>query len=600
MKKKITKLLSATLCFAIIFSAIPLNAFATDDESYVAFGDSIPAGVALTNPTTENFVALLDEKTGVVATNRGISGLTAADLKTKMVTNNEYDADIIGADYITITIGGNDLMAVFYGLVAKSYNSSVADTSMHIEASDVAGILADSTDPRNMQVMFQALAVINAGYGGDPGSSGEATQAAFEAQSTTVKNDIHEMLTYIRGKNQNAKIYVTNQYNPYKGIILLGADIGAFFASGLTGGGTGFNDKLADLHGVMNCAVIDIYSVFEVVNNAPGTVTNATLAPTTNLDFHPTADGHEWYRAALTDIIPLEPLSGTATIGPLAQFGKTLKAALDGKNPSTISYQWKRNGVDISGQTNSTYTLTQDDIGKNITVAITANGASYMSGTIISAPLVGEKADATAPAPPVTGTRPKYNSINVVTVPNQEYSIDGSNWQTSGTFVGLSPNTKYTVVTRVKETATHKTSPESNPSAEITTLAAPTIQYTQSTAMGSSKDVVFRIEGREPAELNSIWYNGEMVDPANYDIVDGSVIVTFRGSYVRTLPIGTHTFSAMFETDMIDLNLQVTSASVDGPSTGDSSNTTPYVVMGLVALGGIALTTGICRRKFAK
>ena len=85
-------------------------------------------------------------------------------------------------------------------------------------------------------------------------------------------------------------------------------------------------------------------------------------------------------------------LTGTATITGTAKFGQTLTASLEsGNNTGTLSYQWKRDGSDISGAMNSTYTLVKADIGKTITVAISS---SVESGTIVSpATATVEKAD---------------------------------------------------------------------------------------------------------------------------------------------------------------------------------------------------------------
>ncbi len=44
---------------------------------------------------------------------------------------------------------------------------------------------------------------------------------------------------------------------------------------------------------------------------------------------------------------------------------------VDGMTGSTVTYQWKRNGVDISGATGDTYTLVADDIGTMISVTAT-------------------------------------------------------------------------------------------------------------------------------------------------------------------------------------------------------------------------------------
>jgi hypothetical protein len=71
-------------------------------------------------------------------------------------------------------------------------------------------------------------------------------------------------------------------------------------------------------------------------------------------------------------------LTGTVTISGTATFGQTLTANTGSlsSNPSvtlgTLSYQWKRGGEDISGAAGSTYTLASADIGKTITVTVTA------------------------------------------------------------------------------------------------------------------------------------------------------------------------------------------------------------------------------------
>ncbi|MGD9849096.1 MAG: cadherin-like domain-containing protein, partial [Desulfuromonas sp.] len=60
----------------------------------------------------------------------------------------------------------------------------------------------------------------------------------------------------------------------------------------------------------------------------------------------------------------------------------------DGPDPLVFSYQWKADGSDIAGATSSTYTLTTNESGKQITVAVTyedtdANGGT--DGTLTSA-----------------------------------------------------------------------------------------------------------------------------------------------------------------------------------------------------------------------
>jgi hypothetical protein len=47
-----------------------------------------------------------------------------------------------------------------------------------------------------------------------------------------------------------------------------------------------------------------------------------------------------------------------------------------GDLPITFTYQWKKNGIDIIGETNNQYTTVLDDLGKSITCVVTATNIS--------------------------------------------------------------------------------------------------------------------------------------------------------------------------------------------------------------------------------
>lgn len=74
-----------------------------------------------------------------------------------------------------------------------------------------------------------------------------------------------------------------------------------------------------------------------------------------------------------TLIAPTPTISGTAKVGSTL----TARAGTWTPAPVTLSYQWLRNGVAISGATSSTYKLTSTDKGKRITVRVTGTKTGY-------------------------------------------------------------------------------------------------------------------------------------------------------------------------------------------------------------------------------
>ncbi len=86
-----------------------------------------------------------------------------------------------------------------------------------------------------------------------------------------------------------------------------------------------------------------------------------------------------------------DPPTGAVTITGTATQGQTLTADTstifdpDGPSSLTFSYQWKRDGTDISGAIGRTYILTQADIGAKITVTVSWTDAGSTAESFISA-----------------------------------------------------------------------------------------------------------------------------------------------------------------------------------------------------------------------
>jgi hypothetical protein len=176
--------------------------------------------------------------------------------------------------------------------------------------------------------------------------------------------------------------------------------------------------------------------------------------------------------SALTVETSAAPLKGTIAITGILKYGEELTANVNSAQiTGTLSYQWKRDGSDINGATAKTYTLTEEDIEKSISVDITS---SVETGTLTSPNTVKiQKADKKAPAKP-TLTSKTENSITLNVVSGCEYAINGGTWQTSAEFTELTKATKYSLTQRYIETNTHSVS-EASPVLEVTTNATTSV-----------------------------------------------------------------------------------------------------------------------------
>ena len=94
---------------------------------------------------------------------------------------------------------------------------------------------------------------------------------------------------------------------------------------------------------------------------------------------------------AAVAVRPNTPATGLPTISGTAQVGKTLTANIsgmadeDGLDNAEFSYQWLANDADIQNATDSTYTLTDDDVGKTIKVRVSFTDDRSNDETLTSA-----------------------------------------------------------------------------------------------------------------------------------------------------------------------------------------------------------------------
>jgi hypothetical protein len=80
--------------------------------------------------------------------------------------------------------------------------------------------------------------------------------------------------------------------------------------------------------------------------------------------------------------------SPTPTISGITILGETLTASVTGwaPLPTSFTYQWLRNGSNISRATGPTYVLTSADLGRRISVRVVATLSGYTTTNVTSNP----------------------------------------------------------------------------------------------------------------------------------------------------------------------------------------------------------------------
>ena len=266
------RLFALAMGFGMAVSMLPGMAFAADDKpAYAVLGDSISAGYGLSDPAKDAFPALVAEEKGLELTNLSSCGATSDDLATRIKNNLPV---ITGADVVTITIGGNDMMNALYEFLAAGYQA--LDPTMTAEKMQE---LLVKGDPITLAAAAQMI----------PGFA--ASDQAADAL-TDVTTNLAGAIGAVKTANPDVQIIVTTQYNPYQQAADAAEGASAEAANvidtAFDTGVTALNAAIQQVCSTAQCTVADVYSVFAESDVNPCNASFKFL----NLDFHPNTYGH--------------------------------------------------------------------------------------------------------------------------------------------------------------------------------------------------------------------------------------------------------------------------------------------------------------------
>ena len=224
------------------------------------------------------------------------------------------------------------------------------------------------------------------------------------------------------------------------------------------------------------------------------TLAGADLAKTITVKVTGTRAGYT--AASMTSKPGIKVVAGTLTApvptinGTVASGSKLTAVPGTWTTGTTLSYQWLRAGVAITGATTSTYTLTSSDISKTLSVRVTGVKTGYTTISKTSAATTAVTAGTlTAPVPTITG-QPTVNS-KLTAVPGtwttgttlsyqwlrNDVVISGA---TSSTYTLVADDFSKTIAVRVTGvksgyTTASKTSASTGPVTQIGITVAPAV-----------------------------------------------------------------------------------------------------------------------------
>lgn len=268
MKNIISVLL--IVCLIAFVNTACANISKVHPVKYTALGDSIASGYALSDYTVEkgsenSYVSYVERsladiygERGVVTEKIVVNGLTTDGLIEKIGKNKNK---VRNADIITVTIGSNDLMTIFRRVMKK-----------HLGDIDLSA-LKDSNNIQDYICAYEKLLLTK----GELENSGELDNACRD-----FPKKLDKLFGIIKGAAPDADVYVTNIYNPFKGIEVSGINFFDFAEKYISE----INRVIAENK---SCTAVDIHSAFiNAEQNAVNIQDDAF-----SFDPHPNLNGHK-------------------------------------------------------------------------------------------------------------------------------------------------------------------------------------------------------------------------------------------------------------------------------------------------------------------
>lgn len=313
--------------------------------TYVALGDSIAAGYGLEGysggeeaPPADSYQSLVSKFLGTSPVNYAVTGDDSTDC-IELLNSGKADEALSNAGIITLSIGSNDLLGPFIRIIKETFG--ITEDGKGTDYSLIEDYYSGFKD-----ASFTDLLAVANGLA-DKVKDNEELHA--KAQAFAV--NFNEIINILKEKAPQAVIYVTNIYNPFKDVMVVGS-LADTYINELN---SAFKDNSGDY------TLIDTYSLF-AKENLSNVKFDISDLDNINLDPHPSKKGHDKIASAILNAIKEKFSPAPANINQLKSTAKntiTIKlSCTSGKSGYEIKFASSKDGKwtklkDTSKNTNS-------------------------------------------------------------------------------------------------------------------------------------------------------------------------------------------------------------------------------------------------------
>ncbi len=274
-------------------SALPVSGRLGESVRIAVLGDSIAHGYGLPDIEGDRFSARLETMLGerfdtVSVVNYGIDGLTGGGLCERL-RSGEFTEGLRGADYVLVSIGGNNILQGLSSLEGFSELLSMGGSGTLF--SDYAKLLLGAESPAENNPVIKRLETLISGA--NAVFEGSDYKALIDKAYAGLSTELREIYALIKGIEPNAKVIVQTVYSPYIGMNISLPLVEAALPLGeYSDAAVGALNRA--INGSADCgyAVLDVCAAFAASNE---TLTNAGLDLVSGmmLDPHPNIAGHK-------------------------------------------------------------------------------------------------------------------------------------------------------------------------------------------------------------------------------------------------------------------------------------------------------------------